>query len=57
VRLFDHLVSPHQESGWEREIECVGGLHVHDQLHFCNLLHREIGWFLFLKNAGDVSTS
>ena len=39
-RLLDDLVGTSEESGWDREAECVGGLEVDDQLEFGRLLDR-----------------
>ena len=36
------------------QAERFGGLEVDDQIKFCDLLHREVGWFLAFQDAVDV---
>src|SRR6516162_3073639 len=51
---LDHLVSGGQQRFWDGEAEGLGGFEVDDEVDFCDLLHRQIGWFLAFENAPGI---
>src|ERR1700682_2550049 len=52
--LFDHRVGRHKKNRRHGEAECLGGLHVDDQLEFHRRLNREIRRILALEDAIDI---
>src|SRR5262245_1785623 len=48
--LIDHLVRPEQKRLRDRQAECLGGLHVDDQLESGWLLDRQVGWLGTLED-------
>src|SRR6266581_903418 len=51
---LEHLVRSQEERLRDREPERLGGLEVDDELKFCCLLDRQVGWFGALQNLIDV---
>src|SRR6516225_1621289 len=54
--LLDYLVSGHLQRQRQLHAECFGGLEINNQLNFCDLLHREIGWLFTIENATGIDT-
>src|SRR5262249_15290010 len=53
--LFDHLVDAGEHGRGNIEAERLCGLEVEHRLIPCRRLHRQIGWFLTLENAVNVT--
>jgi hypothetical protein len=48
---FDHLVGEGEQGRRHGDAKRIGGLEVDDELKFCGLLNRQVGWLFPLKNA------
>ena len=46
--LLDHLFCAPEQRRGDAQAQCFRGLEIYDQLHFANLLHRQIGRLLSL---------
>jgi hypothetical protein len=54
--LLDHFVSNSQHARRDAKVECLGGLHVDDQLEFGRLEHWQIAGICALENTSDVDS-
>jgi hypothetical protein len=53
---FDHLVGAGEQLRWNFEAKCLGSLEIDDELEFCGLHHRQIGWLLAFEDAAPKAT-
>ena len=53
-QLFDYFVSGCEQGLWNGQAEQFGGLEIDDQLEFCRLLDRMIGWLGSSQNAVNL---
>jgi hypothetical protein len=53
---FNHLVNAVEDCERDRKPEFLGGLEIDDQVEFCRLFDRKIGWLRAFKDAVDLDT-
>src|SRR3954466_10144731 len=53
---FNHLVGAGEERWRHGEAQCLGGIHIDNQIVLRRRLHRQLGWFLTLEDAINVAS-